>query len=141
MGGRGSSSGMSGGGGARGGGSAPFGSANSSVPSGLQSSMDFYNTVNGSRGRALTSQDVSRFGEQLDRVSVGTEVYANENNRYYTITDTYTKTNSGWQYVRKNGTTGDVYENRNVSSKEVAGQVLSTTNSNDPMYWNFRPGR
>lgn len=88
--------------------------------------------------RALTTKDIEAFGEQLSKAQNGDRITALENNHWHQIQEIYTKQDSGWHYTRTNLGTGQTYEDRNVSSEEVAGQVLTTAHSNDPMSWTYR---
>ena len=120
MGGRGGKSGKGGG-----------GAAGGIKLEGLSQSLEEY------QGRAISSADIDNLAKGLDKgFNRGDSISARENNRYYTIEDTYVKRPTGdWQYTRTNHSTGDVYENRRVSSNTVASDILSTATSDEPMNW------
>ena len=112
------------------------------APENRLDSARFNSAVNESRGRALTSQDVKKLENELESGSKnGDVIEARENNRWHSITSSYRKTRDGWEYTRTNNDTGEVYENRTVSSHNVALEVLGTYHSNEPTFWQFRRTR
>lgn len=113
---------------------------------GTMTPQAFNDEVRASRGRALTSRDIDRLAGMLDRdAGIGDIVEAREPNRWHDITHTFTKTEGGWQSVRRNNDTGEEYENESVSSRDVSSRVLSTANVDvlgaDSTPWQFRRKR
>lgn len=100
--------------------------------------------INRVSGRALTSADRDLFEEELERnAAPGNVIEARENNRWHSITSSYTRLENGmWHYERVNNDTGEKYENRDVTVTTVASDVLGTGASlNEPTRWTFRSGQ
>lgn len=97
--------------------------------------------INRVSGRALTSADRDQFERELElNAAPGNVIEARENNRWHSITSSYTRLENGmWHYERVNNDTGERYENRDVPVTTVASSVLGTGASfNEPTRWTFR---
>ena len=100
--------------------------------------------INRVSGRALTSLDRDQFERELElNAAPGNVIEARENNRWHSITSSYTRLENGmWHYERTNNDTGEKYENRDVTVTTVASNVLGTgTSLNEPTRWTFRAGQ
>ncbi len=97
--------------------------------------------INRVSGRALTLADRDQFERELElNAAPGNVIEARENNRWHSITSSYTRLENGmWHYERVNNDNGERYENRDVTVTEVASRVLGTGASlNEPTRWTFR---
>ena len=131
-------------GGESGGGGGNGGNNNASSGSGQRmSSATLQNSISDARGHALTSADVNNLAKDLNAgAKNGDSITSRENNSYHPIEDKFVKQGSNWQYTRTNLRTNEVYENRSVSSREVASEILETgTSTREPQHWDYHQKR